>query len=233
MMIPGGRPPRSWIPIAPVPVSHAVDERLGPAFRDALHRFARRWNRRRALHVFCDYVTAVDLTGDGRLMATGGRERVIRLWDVPEHRQMGELDATVHWQVTGLTGYTTARAWNLRTGQEIATLRGHTTSTDKVAFTPDGSVLASASWDSTIRLWDVENRAPIAVFNAHGKDARGAVFATDGLTIATVSNDFTAMVWNVDPEHAARRVCALVGRDITPEEWSELVPDLPYRQVCR
>ncbi|MGH3942911.1 MAG: toll/interleukin-1 receptor domain-containing protein, partial [Pseudonocardiaceae bacterium] len=34
--------------------SHAVDERLGPALRDALHRFARRWNRRRALYVFCD-----------------------------------------------------------------------------------------------------------------------------------------------------------------------------------
>src|SRR4051794_6060078 len=33
---------------------HAVDSRLGPALRDALHQFARPWNRLRALRVFCD-----------------------------------------------------------------------------------------------------------------------------------------------------------------------------------
>jgi WD40 repeat protein len=127
----------------------------------------------------------------------------------------------------------TVRLWDLETSQELATLRGHTSSTDKVAFTPDGSILASASWDSTVRLWDVKSRTLIMVFNAHSKDVRGAVFITDGRTIATVSADFTAMVWSVDPEHAAKRVCALVGRDIIPEDWSEIVPDLPYRQVCR
>jgi len=34
--------------------SHAVDSRLGPALRDALHQFARPWHRLRALRVFCD-----------------------------------------------------------------------------------------------------------------------------------------------------------------------------------
>lgn len=37
--------------------SHLADQHLGPALRDGLHRFARPWNRLRALRVFCDTQT--------------------------------------------------------------------------------------------------------------------------------------------------------------------------------
>ena len=54
--------------------------------------------------------------------------------------QAGDGDNTVH-------------LWDVRTGQLIATLEGHTGSVNNLAFSPDGTTLASGSSDETIRLW--------------------------------------------------------------------------------
>jgi WD40 repeat protein len=49
----------------------------------------------------------------------------------------------------------TVRLWDVATGKENATLKGHKTSVYAVAYSPDGRTLASGSADTKIRLWDV------------------------------------------------------------------------------
>jgi WD40 repeat protein len=47
------------------------------------------------------------------------------------------------------------KLWDVATGKERATLKGHTGEVLSVAFSPDGKTLASGSNDQTIKLWDV------------------------------------------------------------------------------
>ena len=47
------------------------------------------------------------------------------------------------------------RLWDIRTGENIATFWGHPTDIQDLAFSPDSTLLASASFDGTILLWDM------------------------------------------------------------------------------
>jgi WD40 repeat protein len=63
-----------------------------------------------------------------------------------------------------LTSHGRIRLWELDTGKQLQTLRGHQWGTNVLAFTPDGKMLASAGKDGTIRFWRFPPQYPLLVW---------------------------------------------------------------------
>ena len=84
------------------------------------------------------------------------------------------------------------------TGREVAVLRGHTVSPGVLAFSPDGSRLASGSPypDNSVRLWDAATGRPIAALHGHTNTIRSVAFSPDGRRLVSGSLDQTARLWD-------------------------------------
>ena len=83
-----------------------------------------------------------------------------------------------------------------------STLEGHRGTVRSVAFSPDGSTLASGSWDDTIRLWNAVTGEHKTTLEGHWGTVNSVAFSPDGSTLASGSYDDTIRLWNaVTGEH--------------------------------
>lgn len=106
---------------------------------------------------------------DGKSLATGGRDKAVRLWDISKAK-VGSV-----------------------------TLDGHEDGVQAVVFAPDGKTLFSAGGaDEQVRVWDVSGEKPKAgeVVKPGGKVVRLAVSA-DGTKLATAGQKGASKVWAV------------------------------------
>ena len=77
-----------------------------------------------------------------------------------------------------------------------------------MAFSPDGTTLASGSHDKTIRMWDMETGQLRTILKGHKNRVNSVAFSPDGRTLASGSRDKTIRLWDVEtspiPSHPER-----------------------------
>ena len=76
-------------------------------------------------------------------------------------------------------------------------LTGHTGSATALAFSPDGTRLASASLDHTARIWNPTEGQCERVLSGHEDQIYGLAFSPDGRRLATASLDKTGRIWSL------------------------------------
>jgi len=76
----------------------------------------------------------------------------------------------------------------------------HSDSITSVAWSPNGSVIASGSGYSAspIRLWDAASGKPLGALEGHTEWICKLIFSTDGLRLYSASGDQTIRIWDAD-----------------------------------
>jgi hypothetical protein len=78
------------------------------------------------------------------------------------------------------------------------TLQGHEGSVRSAAFSPDGKMIVSGSYDKTVRLWDIEGNPIGQPFLGHEDYINSVAFSPDGKLIVSGSNDKTVRLWDIE-----------------------------------
>lgn len=146
------------------------------------------------------WAAAVSADGEAAAVASWQFVRVGRL-DAPQVPPGYEARGMVWSLALGPDGRRLAGCWENRVtvwdttgGAEVTEFAGHTAGVRAVAFSPDGSTLASGALDGTVRVWDPVTGDVLRGYDWGLGPVHAMAFAPDGLTLAVAGDGGLALV---------------------------------------
>jgi class 3 adenylate cyclase/WD40 repeat protein/tRNA A-37 threonylcarbamoyl transferase component Bud32/energy-coupling factor transporter ATP-binding protein EcfA2 len=100
-----------------------------------------------------------------------------------------------------------------------------------LSFSPDGRSFAVGAADNAVSVWDLGARKRMGdPFGPYPGNIPYGIFEPNGRLLVDVLE--YAVEWPTDVGTWQRFACRAVGRDLTREEWNDLLPNRPYQSVC-
>jgi len=187
------------------------------------------------------YVGCLAFAPDGKTLATGSFDGMIRLWDAGTGQKVRELEghtAAVYALAFSSDGRNLAsgsfdksvRLWEAFSGKTIKTWNGHAGPVAAVAMAPNGRCVISGGSDTTLLLWDVTGRAK------DGKLAEMTIpvdqLKTDWRELASEeAPQANVVLWNLAA--AAKESVPFLGKQVflvDPARIQQLLKDLNHNK---
>lgn len=122
--------------------------------------------------------------------------------------------------------------WNITTKQQIQVLRGHTARITGIVFSPNGDLMATASYDNSVRLWHLNdlNTLPIVIDDSEKAWITSVIFSNDNQYILTGDNKGKIRKYPVNAKFLIDDYCKYLTRTLNEEEWKNYVgEDIEYK----
>jgi hypothetical protein len=167
----------------------------------AARRLFNSWN------VGTNWITAVEFSPEGRLLATADSTGMVTFWDLATRTKTasfrashGAVGAMVfspdgQWLATGAYHSPFTRIWNVNSLDVVVTLKAQA---NEIAFAPNGkSVGISSVEENEAQVWDLPAGRRRLPLKGHLGGMAHVAFSPDGLTLATGAYDGAIKLWNL------------------------------------
>ncbi|CRK96646.1 CLUMA_CG009988, isoform A [Clunio marinus] len=153
-------------------------------------------------------VSCLDIGETGRVLVTGGQDRLVNLFAIGNDKPIQSLDGH-HSRVesvrfTNNDDYVYSadengiiKKWDLNNCDNNSTFYGHMKSVKSLDFHPYGDYLVSGSHDTSVRLWDTKNNECIKKYRGHIANVNSVKFSPDGSWIASAGTEGSVIIWDV------------------------------------
>ena len=163
----------------------------------------------------------VAFSPDGKLLASGSQDTMVKLWDIESRLLLGTREhggpvTSVAFSSDGKTLASgsednTIKLWDVVSLELNATLTGHSNTVSSVAFSPDSMMLASVSRDGMVKLWSLQTHETMATLRGHSSAIVDVAFSLDGKVLASSGLDGKLKLWDLP---AAMRQDSLEGQRV-------------------
>jgi WD40 repeat protein/serine/threonine protein kinase len=164
-------------------------------------------------------VTAVAFGENDTRLASASTDGPVRIWDLaasqlvttlPVERAVHSIAFRPGGGQLAVGGDDGLAVWDLATASLWKTLEGHRAAVRAVAYSPDGKLLASGSFDRTVRVFDAASGVPVSTFEGHQDPVFGVAFDASGARVVSAGLDNTVRVFEA---RTGRSLQVLLGHD--------------------
>src|SRR6266496_2421115 len=166
-------------------------------------------------------VSAVAWSPDGSRIVSGSWDTSVQVWHVQSGRKLftyqghtspvygvawspvNSSSSESSWRLASASGAAgkadvdnTVQIWYALTGSNLLIYRDHFYFVTAVAWSPDGTRIASASDDRTVQVWDATTGETIFTYRGHAKEISSVTWSPNGTRIASAGYDTMVHVWH-------------------------------------
>lgn len=162
----------------------------------------------RTFHGHKGAVFDVKVSPNGKYIASAGKDRTVKIWDIENNRLHKTLVAHTDevWSVAfSNNGHFLASGgcdknviiWDTKNWEVVHRMTGHRDYVKDLCFSADDNIVASASWDNTIKIWNPVSGELLRTLTGHSNYVQTLAFSANNAFLYSGGNDNQVKVWNL------------------------------------